>query len=158
MYKSIDCTFAKQQIFYMKACDSRYSQCLYFASSALSRKVEKMAAECWAPVGLSPSHGYLLMIVIEEPGVQPSFLVEQLQLTPSTITRLIEKLEEKKLVIRSTEGKITNVYPTPKGKEMLPALKACGQNFHVRYTAQLGDAESHALVSSICQMTDKLKV
>lgn len=158
MYKCVAFTFAQQQIFYMKACDSRYSQCLYFASSALSRKVEKLASECWAPVGLSPSHGYLLMIAIEEPGVQPSFLVEQLQLTPSTITRLIEKLEEKKLVVRTTEGKITNVYPTPKGKDMLPALKACGQDFHERYAAQLGDRESSTLVSSICQMTDKLKV
>ena len=97
MYKCVGFTFAQPNIFYMKACDSRYSQCLYFASSALSRKVEKLASQCWAPVGLSPSHGYLLMIAIEEPGVQPSFLVEQLQLTPSTITRLIEKLDEKQL-------------------------------------------------------------
>lgn len=142
----------------MKACDSRYHECLYFASSALSRKVEKLATECWQPAGLSPSHGYLLMIAIEEPGVQPSFLCDQLQLTPSTITRLIEKLEEKKLVIRSTEGKTTNVHPTAKGKDMLPLLKQCVVNFHQRYTEILGEAESAKLVSNICNMTDKLAV
>jgi DNA-binding MarR family transcriptional regulator len=141
----------------MKACDSRYHQCLYFASSALSRKVEKLATECWLPTGLSPSHGYLLLIAIEQPGVQPSFLCDQLQLTPSTITRLIEKLEEKKLVTRTTEGKMTNVNPTVKGKEILPLLQQCIANFHQRYTAMLGEAESAQLVDHICSMTDKLK-
>ncbi len=140
----------------MKACDSRYKQCLYFASSALSRKVEKLATECWQPAGLSPSHGYLLMVVIAEPGVQPSLLVEQLHLTPSTITRLIEKLEEKKLVVRTAEGKVTNVYPTPKGKDMLPLLQSCVASFYQRYSQMLGKEESEHLVKSICEVTDKL--
>lgn len=140
----------------MKACDSRYNKCLYFASSALSRKVEKLAVECWKPVGLSPSHAYLLMVAIEEPGVQPSFLVDQLQLTPSTITRLIEKLEEKKLVVRATDGKLTNVYATPKGKEMLPLLKNCLHDFYNQYSAILGKEQSSQLVASMCSMADKL--
>jgi DNA-binding MarR family transcriptional regulator len=141
----------------MKACESRYHQCLYFASSALSRKVEKLATECWQPTGLSPSHGYLLMIAIEEPGVHPSFLCDQLQLTPSTITRLIEKLEEKQLVVRSTDGKMTYVNPTHQGKEMLPLLQQCIAHFHQRYTDMLGKAESAKLADNLCIMTDKLK-
>ncbi|MGL5946450.1 MAG: MarR family winged helix-turn-helix transcriptional regulator, partial [Sediminibacterium sp.] len=96
----------------MKITDSKYKQCLYFTSSALARKVEKLAIESWKKVDLSPSHAYLLMLVLDEPGMQPGVLAEELQLSPSTITRLIEKLELKKLVIRTTEGKITNVYPT----------------------------------------------
>lgn len=140
----------------MKSCDSRYSKCLYFASSALSRKVEKLANECWQPAGLSPSHGYLLMIAIEEPGVHPSFLVEQLQLTPSTITRLVEKLEEKQLVIRTTEGKITNVYPTPKGEQMLPLLQQCTRHFYEKYSQALGKEESSELAASMCSMADQL--
>lgn len=140
----------------MNACNSRYNKCLYFVSSALSRKVEKLAVECWKPVDLSPSHAYLLMIAIEEPGVQPSFLVDQLQLTPSTITRLIEKLEEKKLVVRTTDGKLTNVYPTPKGKDLLPALKNCLHEFYHKYTALLGKEQSAQMVAAMCEMTDKL--
>lgn len=142
----------------MKACDSRFHNCLYFASSALSRKVEKLATECFLPAVLSPSHSYLLMTAIEQPGIQPSFLVEQLQLTPSTITRLIEKLEEKQLVVRTTEGKSTNVYPTQKGKDLLPLMKQCVADFYQRYSAMLGEEESTELVNNICTMTDKLTV
>lgn len=109
----------------MKMCDSKFSQCLYFASSALARKMEKLATESWKPVGLSPSHAYLLMAVLEEPGMQPTVLGQHLQLQPSTVTRLMEKLEEKKLVVRTTEGRITNVYATPKAKDLQPKMMDC---------------------------------
>ena len=140
----------------MKTSESRYSQCVYFSSAAFARKIEKMALESWKPVGLAPSHGYLLMNVIEEPGIQPGALADQLQLQPSTITRLIEKLEERKMVVRTTEGKITNVYPTPKAKEIYSKLKECVQHFHTSCTGIIGKEESCKLVSIMNKMADKM--
>jgi DNA-binding MarR family transcriptional regulator len=140
----------------MKAASSKFSQCLYFSSNALARKVEKLANESWKKVGLSPSHAYLLMLSIEEPGIQPSELVKQLLLTPSTITRLIEKLEEKKLVVRTTEGKLTNVYPTPKAKTMLPELKDCLDDFYQKYASLIGKDESARMTQNINKLVDKL--
>jgi hypothetical protein len=58
----------------MKTTDSKYSQCLYFTANSLARKIEKLAQESWSKVDLSPSHAYLLIMVIEEPGVQPVLL------------------------------------------------------------------------------------
>ena len=105
---------------------------------------------------MSPSHAYLLMIVLEEPGVQPGILSDELQLTPSTITRLIEKLEEKDLVVRTTSGKITNLYPTPKAKKLLPQLNECVKQFQRDYTKILGVEESAKLVSNIHKLANKL--
>lgn len=140
----------------MKPSESKYCKCLYFTTNALARKVEKLAVEAWKPVGLSPSHAYLLMMVIEEPGLQPGTLSNHLQLTPSTISRLIEKLEEKKLVVRVTEGKVTNVYATPTGKNALPELKTCIASFYKSYTDILGKAESIKMVNNINHLADKL--
>jgi len=140
----------------MKPSESKYCKCLYFTTNALARKVEKLAVEAWKPVGLSPSHAYLLMMVIEEPGLQPGTLSDHLQLTPSTISRLIEKLEEKKLVVRVTEGKVTNVYATPAAKNMLPQLKNCVSTFSKNYTDILGNAESIQMVNSLNKLSDKL--
>jgi DNA-binding MarR family transcriptional regulator len=141
----------------MKTSCSKYAQCLYFTSQALARKVEKLANEIWQQVDLSPSHAYLLMAVLEEPGLQPGMLADQLQLQPSTITRLIEKLERKKLVIRTTEGKITNVYPTPKSRDLQPKLKQCLAQFYQRYSQQLGKEESAKLVMDMANIADKLE-
>lgn len=140
----------------MKASDSKYCQCLYFSSNALARKVEKLANASWEKLGLTASHAYILMLAIEQPGIQPSELVKHLLLSPSTITRLIEKLEGKKLVVRTTEGKLTNVYPTPKAKSMLPELKECLQEFYLQYTAILGKEESARLVGQINKLSDRL--
>jgi DNA-binding MarR family transcriptional regulator len=140
----------------VKAANSKYCQCLYFSSNALARKIEKLANKSWKKVGLTPSHAYLLMLAIEEPGIQPSALVKQLLLSPSTITRLIEKLEEKKLVVRTTEGKLTNVYPTPKAKAMLPDLKDCLYDFYQNYSSIIGKEEGARLVTSMNKLVDKL--
>jgi len=141
----------------MKTSESRYSDCIYFVSNALARKVDKLASDAWKKVNLATSHAYLLMIVIDKPGVQPGMLSEELHLTPSTITRLIEKLEDKKLVTRLTQGKITNVFPTQKGKDLAPKLIACVQEFNTAYIEILGKEESEKLVRNMNKIADKLK-
>jgi len=140
----------------MKAGDSRYGRCIYFASNALARKTEKLAVASWKKTGLSPSHAYLLMIVLDEPGVQPGALSAELHLSPSTITRLIEKLEARKLVVRTVEGKMTNVYPTAKSREMKPLLQECVDNFYKSCIALLGKDECNRFVTGINKIADKL--
>jgi len=141
----------------MKISDSRYCKCLYFSSNALARKMEKLALESWKPVNLSPSHAYLLMLVIDRPGAQPGALAEEMQLTPSTITRLLEKLEERKLVIRNSEGKMINVFPTAKAKEMLGKLKDCVHHFSEAYSSIIGKEEGMKMVQHINKITDQLQ-
>lgn len=140
----------------MKTSESKFCSCLYFTTNALARKVEKLAVESWKKIGLAPSHAYLLKLVIDEPGMQAGLLAEQLQLTPSTITRLVEKLEEKKLVTGVTEGKTTNVFPTQKAKEMKPQIKQCIEEFHEKYVKILGKEESKQFIQNMNIMADKL--
>lgn len=141
----------------MKTSESKFKQCFYFASGALARIVEKMAIDVWKKVDLSPSHAYVLMLVLEEPGIQPGAISGQLHLTPSTITRLLEKLESRKLVVRTTEGKLTNVYPTPRAKELNPQLIACAEEFAGIYYKALGREECDTLIESITKMADRLE-
>ncbi len=141
----------------MKTGHSRYGQCIYFASNALARKTEKLAVSVWKRAGLSPSHAYLLMIVLDEPGVQPGALSAELHLTPSTITRLIEKLEAGKLVVRTAEGKATSVYPTAKSREMKPMLLECVDEFYKSCVALVGKEECIRFVNSINRIGDKLQ-
>jgi DNA-binding MarR family transcriptional regulator len=140
----------------MKASESKYCKCPYFLTNALARKIEKLAAESWRKAGLSPSHAYVLMLVLEEPGLQPGSIAHHLQLTPSTITRLIEKLEEKKLVMRTTEGKLTNVYPTPKARESKPLLKECVDDFQEKYAKLVGKEETKQFMTQMTRIVDRL--
>lgn len=140
----------------MKTSECKNCNCLYFSANAFARKVEKLASETWKKVGLAPSHATLLGVVLNEPGLQAGQLANQMQLTPSTITRLLEKMEEKKLVIRNTDGKMTNVYPTQKAKDLKPLMKQCMDEFNEKYTKILGKEESKHFIQSMNIMADKL--
>jgi DNA-binding MarR family transcriptional regulator len=140
----------------LKIKESPYCQCLYFTASTLARKVDKLARESWKRVNLSPSHAYLLMLVIDQPGIHPKTLADHLQLQPSTITRLMEKLENKKLIIRTFEGKMTMVYPTSKGRELSSRLKECLHAFYLKYCEVLGKQQSIRLVQQMSRIADRL--
>lgn len=141
----------------MKAAESRYSGCLYFASNVLARKMERIAAKVWEPVGLAPSHAYLLLYVLDNPAAQPTAISEHLMLAPSTITRLMDKLEKENLIIRQTEGKAIHAYPTEKAKMMLPEMEKCIEKFHAAYADQLGYEPSMQLVERIVSVHDRIK-
>lgn len=142
----------------MKTSESKFCNCLYFTTNALARKVEKLAQETWKKLDMAPSHAYLLLLVLEEPGMHAGQIAEQLQLSPSTITRLIEKLEEKKMVIRANEGKLTNVYPTQKAKDLKPQMKARVTHFSEQYAKILGNEESKTFIRNMNIMADKLTI
>lgn len=139
----------------MKAAESRFNACLYFSSNALARKMERLAAKAWKPLGLSPSHAYLLLLVLDRPGVQPTFISEQLLLAPSTVTRLIEKLEKQGLVYREAQGKETHVYPTPKALSMKPRMEQCVEVFNGY--CQDGNDAAFQLTQSIVTAHDNIR-
>ncbi len=117
---------------------TRFAACLLFSANALARAITNMGDEAFAPFGLTYSHAYLLWEIVESPGSTPTVLSERLFLSPSTITRLIEKLEQKDLVVRRSEGKNTLVSPTELGKALHPQIVEAVQQNALRYMETMG--------------------
>ncbi len=130
-------------------CVTRYSACLLFSANALARAITAIGDEEFGRFGLSYSHAYLLCEAVDQPGITPSELSETLHLTPSTITRLVEKLEQKQLVRRESEGKKTLIYPTPEGEAMKPSIAEAWGRVGARYSQAIGE-------SNVCQLTQQV--
>ncbi len=128
---------------------NRFSACLLFSANALARAMTVIGDEEFGKLGLAYSHAYLLREVIDNPGVTPTHLSDLLYLTPSTITRLIEKLETKGLVTRRNEGKNTFVEPTVQGKALGNELLAAWQRTWIRYAAAIGEESAQTLTKQI---------
>lgn len=141
----------------MEKCESRYCGCLFFSSNALARVITRMAEEEFAITGLAPSYAFIVMIVLEKPGIQPNEISREMQLTPSTITRLIEKLEHKGYLERRVNGKFTAVYPTDKTETIVIKVKEAWMNLYKRYSAILGEEEGKALTRLIIDASKKLE-
>ena len=140
----------------MATAKSKYCGCLYYSSNALSRLMTKMADEEFASVGLSSSYAFLLMSVNAKPGIQPKELSEQMQLTPSTVTRLIEKMEARGLLERESVGRTTEVYPTKESKKLDAKIKKAWTNLYARYSEIIGEKASQELTDKINLATEKL--
>ncbi len=129
--------------------DSKYCNCLYHSANAFSRVMTKLAESSFKSTGLAPSYAFLLMTVNEQPGMQPKDISCQLQLTPSTVTRLIEKLEYQGYLERKSVGRATQVFPTKKAADLKPELKKGWQNLYKAYSKVLGIDNSRTLTSLI---------
>lgn len=136
-------------LYSMIKCDSKYCGCLYYSANALARIITKMAEEEFSITGFSPSYGFLIMSINSKPGIQPKELSEIMLLTPSTITRLIEKLEHKGIVERKSSGKISKIFPTSKSIELESVIKEAWSKLFQRYSNLLGEENGKKLTSEI---------
>ncbi|MEM9022355.1 MAG: MarR family transcriptional regulator, partial [Bacteroidota bacterium] len=98
---------------------------------------------------ISPSHAFVLLSVYREPGIQPKAIGEELQLTPSTITRLLEKLETKGLVERQSVGRNTQVFPTEKCCGIHHEVEQAWIGLHARYSEMLGKESTQNLTEML---------
>lgn len=126
-----------------------YCKCLYYSANALARIITKMAEEEFASVNLAPSYAFVVMTVNKRPGLLAGELAEIMMLTPSTVTRLLEKLENQQLVKRHTEGRITMIYPTPQSVELNQAIQTAWGKLYTRYTDILGKEFAHQITEDI---------
>jgi len=111
--------------------------------------MNKMAEEEFAPLGISPTYAFLMMTVEQRPGITQTDLSDVLHIARSTTTRLVDKLEVKKLVERKSEGKLTLIFPTEKGLDMQPQIKACWESLDRRYEGILGENRGIQLTADI---------
>ena len=128
---------------------TRFSACLLFSANALARAITAIGDEEFGRFGLCYSHAYMLCEVVAQPGISPSELSETLYLTPSTITRLVEKLEQKQYVRRESEGKRTLIYATAEGEAIQPEIAQAWERVGTRYSDAIGKTD-------VCQLTQQV--
>jgi len=142
--------------FKLKKSDKYLSKCLYFTSNALARKLTKLAEEAFIPLGLSPSYAFLILLVYENPGITPSALSVELNLDPSTITRLADKMILRSLIKKEKNGKTMHFQPTESLTNLLPELEKCWFDLKDSYDNILGVNAANILVDLTFKASEKI--
>lgn len=115
-----------------------------------------MAEEEFRKTGLSPSHAFLMMLAMDDPGIGQKALCEQLNLAPSTVTRFVDALVQKGYLTRQTTGKTANIYPTEQGIALRADIDAAWKSLHMRYADVLGLQAGDDLTALIDKAAEKL--
>lgn len=134
-----------------------YCGCLYYAANALARKMTRLAEQEFAETGLAPSPAFIVMTVNAKPGIPAGEIAVIQQLTPSTVTRLIDRLVAEGFLRRRTEGRYVRVFPTARARRLDAALREAWRRLHVRYSRLLGEESGKALTSAIYDSANRLE-
>lgn len=132
-------------------------KCLFFTSQSLSRLINEKAQEIFAKTSLSPSHAYLLYHIILLKNSSPTELSTTLRLSPSTITRFIDKLVVKGFVIRQVDGKNSIISPTRDGIKMKKSIENAMMELNELFMKSFGKDSLKNLVSNLADMTLELE-
>ena len=130
--------------------------CLYFTANSLGRVITRIAEEEFQRLGMSPSHAFLLMLAIEEPGISQKGLAGHLNLAQSTVSRFADSLVARGYLEKRSSGKEANVYPTEKGREQLEAIQGAWHALYERYSAILGKEKGERLTRQTFEAYRKL--
>jgi DNA-binding MarR family transcriptional regulator len=137
--------------------NTTYCKCLYYSANALARIITKIAEEEFSVLDLAPSYAFVVMTVNKNPGIHAGELAAIMKLTPSTVTRLVAKLEDQQLVKKHVEGRVTLIYPTPKSVGINEAIKEAWYKLYQRYVGILGEENARLLTENIYQSAVKLE-
>lgn len=115
-----------------------------------------MSNEEFASTGLSSSLAFLLMTVINKPGISPMEICDIMFLAPSTVTRFLDKMEKDLYVFREKHGKNIKVHPTQQGVDLRDELQNSWERLNMRYSAILGKESTTNLLDNLTEATLKL--
>lgn len=136
-----------------------FERCIYFNTNALARRLNERWDNAFARLGLAPSHGYLLRLVLERPGLSQQAIAGELRLEKSTVARFLDDLEKRGLVQRRRSGRDprrNEIVPAPAARRMQKDLEALGDELYAEMCNAIGSAEVKAFVASARLIADRL--
>ncbi len=136
-----------------------FERCVYFNTNTLARKLNSRWEQSFKQYGLSPAHGYLIRLVLEQPGISQQFIGDALYLDKSTVTRFINKLEKSGWVLREankTDQREKIINPTDKAIQIHQELRDLGDELYSSMKHLLGDEELSVFVKTLRTFSLKL--
>ena len=138
-----------------------FERCLYFNINALTRAVNRIWNEAFDEFDLSPSHAYLLRLVLSSPGLSPKQISRELKLEKSTITRFLDSLEKKDFIRRqkgiSSDAREQGIYPTKKSEKIAVQLEEKGNELYKKMIKSIGKSDLTELVGELRKTEKSIK-
>lgn len=108
--------------------------------------------EAWAGLGLTMTQLRVLFLVRESEGASAGMLADSLKVTPSTLTRIMDRLVRNHLVQRRVDDgdrRLVRHYLTPSAQEMVGELERTGREQFYSIFRQLSPEQLQRLIAAL---------
>ena len=132
--------------------EAMFDQCLYFNTTALARVLEREWTKAFKPFGLTPSQGFMLRLVLDQPGLLQGELARQMVIQRPTATRALDGLQKLGLVERhgtANDARELAIFPTSQARAMQQPLNAASGEVTRRLKKELGLDEFSNVVAKV---------
>lgn len=133
-----------------------FEGCLYFSANSLSRHLNEIAEEAFKVTEIAPGYAYVMLYILDKPGLSQQEIAKKMNLKASTVTRFIEKLMTKGFVVKEQAGRKTCIYPTPAAENHKPFIEQALSIMYAAYTDLLGEELVEKLTNDIQQVNQML--
>ncbi len=110
---------------------------MYFGVARMHRIVSKVADDAFKSTGMSPTYGLLMMLLDAWKELTPSDISSSLDISPSTTTRFLDKLDRLGYISRRSEGIYSYVSLSPTGLQKLPEIKGTFEELEMKLSRML---------------------
>jgi len=136
-----------------------FDHCLYFNTTALARALEREWTLAFRDFGVTPPQGFMLRMVVAQPGLLQSELADGLAISRSTATRTLDGLQRLGLIERrptGNDGRELGIHPTVAAKRMGAALNTASGKVTERMKERLGERVFDRTVAGVKTVKAKL--
>lgn len=116
-----------------------FENCLHFNLNELTRRINRIWDAAFEEFGLSSAHANLLQLVLARPGISQKQICAELKLEKSTISRFIDALVKKNLIVRNKSGRDSTILPTNMAKMLEVKLNNKTHELNSRMGTLMGD-------------------
>ena len=137
-----------------------FDHCLYFNTTALARVVEREWSAAFKPFGVTPPQGFLLRLVLAQPGLSQHELATQLTVARPTATRLLDGLQNLGLIERreaSFDARHWAIHPTAAAQAIHAQINAASGEVTRRIQREIGKDNFDETVSKVRSACSALK-
>jgi DNA-binding MarR family transcriptional regulator len=135
-------------------------QCVNFVLTKAQQVVHQLFKAELAPYGVTPGQYAVLKCLWDENGQTAKQIAERLALDGSTITGLLDRMEQKGLIEKSPDPRdrrALSVVLTDSGRELETPLSQAIERANHKAVTGLEDEKARALTELLQDMTDHLR-
>lgn len=135
--------------------DLPLSRLIYHTAHAMKIFAEKLLK----PYDLTIEQLYPLKILALEPGLNQRQICEQCGKSASNLTRILDRLEKKKLLKRRsdpTDRRTTQIFLTPQGETLLSEVTGILDGLSERFTQGISSSDQQIIKKSLNKIVENI--